>query len=123
MEVLVLKKRVLIFSLTLLMVFLTIGCSDNSKKQSSGDWEYSFVVWNGNIYKITEEYAVKVTEEIGEVTKYLDMEGISTENVSNKYEKGTKYFSIEGVNTNDVIVVEEKDGIYRKAINQGKYGE
>lgn len=116
-------KRVLLFTLTILLASLTIGCTNHSKSQSSDDWVYGFVVWNGNIYEITDGYVEKITEEIGEVTKQLDMEGKSSGNVSNMYEKGTKYFSIEGVNTNDAIAVQEKDGIYRKAINQGKYGE
>ncbi|WP_010648590.1 hypothetical protein [Oceanobacillus massiliensis] len=112
-------------ALTILIALFSIitGCSSASNQNSSADWAYSFVVWNGNIYKVGDEYAEAVDKEIGEVTKYLDMEGTYSGNFSNKYAKGTKYFSIKDIGTDEAIAVKEQDGTYRKAINQGKYGE
>ena len=37
-------------------------------------WVYHFVVWDGHIYKMTEEKVTSIDNEIGAVTKYSDME-------------------------------------------------
>lgn len=103
----------------LFIVTLAAGCSSES-------WASSFVVWDGYIYQISDEYISKVGEEIGEeigeVTIYSDKEGTYSGNFSNEYQVGTKYFSIEGVNTKEAIAIEESDGKYRKATSEGKYG-
>jgi hypothetical protein len=99
------------------------GCSNSNSNNNSADWAINFVVWDGYIYKISDEYVDDISEEIGEVTKYSDMEGTYSGNFSNKYEKGTKYYSIKGIGTEIAIAIEEKDGKYRKAIRDGKYGE
>lgn len=82
-----------------------------------------FVVWDGYIYEISDEYPDNVDNEIGEVTRYSGEEETYSGNFSNEYKKGTKYFSIEGINTSEAIAIEEDDGKYRKAIRDGKYGE
>jgi hypothetical protein len=97
------------------------GCSNSYK--TSADSAINFVVWDGYIYKISDEYVENVSEEIGEVTKYSDIEGTYSGNFSNTYEKGTKYYSIKGIGTEKAIAIEEKGGKYRKAIRDGKYGE
>ena len=99
-----------------LCLLLLTGCS------SSADWASSFVVWDGYIYRISDEYVEEVDEEIGKVTKYSDREGTYFGNFSNTYKKGTKYYSIKGVSTEEAIAVEE-EGEYKKAIREGKYGE
>ncbi|MBD8038434.1 hypothetical protein H9635_16945 [Solibacillus sp. A46] len=104
------------------IVFIS-GCSNsNPLDNSSADWAYNFVVWDGYIYQLTDEYVESVDEEIGEVTKYSDMEGTYSGNFSNKYEKGTKYYAIQGINTDEAIAIED-EGKYKKAIRDGKYGE
>ncbi|WP_409303926.1 hypothetical protein [Peribacillus sp. SCS-155] len=113
---------VLSLMLILLSLFLT-GCSIGKSGKSSADWAFSFVVWDGYIYKISDGYVVEISNEIGQVTKYSDMEGTYSENFSNKYVEGTKYYSIKGINPEAAIAVEEQDGKYRKALRQGKYGE
>jgi hypothetical protein len=120
-----LRKKNLLLALAIFIVLISItsGCSNFSTQKSSADSAYGFVVWNGYIYKVSDEYVEEITKEIGEVTKYSDMEGIYSGNFSNKYEKGTKYFSIKGISTDEAIAIKEQDGKYRKAINQGKYGE
>ena len=104
-------------------VFFSIvtGCS-NSIGKSSADWASSFVVWEGYIYRISDEYIDDISEEVGEVTKYSDMEGTYSGNFSNAYRKGTKFFAIKGISTEKAIAIAE-DGKYRKAIRNGKYGE
>ena len=82
----------------------------------------NFVVWDGYIYQLTDEYVESVDEEIGEVTKYSDMEGTYSGNFSNEYEKGTKYYAIQGISTGEAIAIED-EGKYKKAIRDGKYGE
>ena len=103
------------------VVLVLLGCSESGSGNSSADWAYSFVVWDGYIYELNDEYVKVVEDEIGEVTSYSDSEGTYTGNFSNKYKKGTKYFSIVGVNTNEAIAIKEDEGIYRKAIRKGKY--
>lgn len=106
-----------------MLLTLATGCSNQSSEKWSSSYAFGFVVWNGYVYKISDEYVKDVTVEIGEVTKYSDIEGTYSGNFSNKYEKGTKFFSIKGISTNEAIAVREKDGKYRKAIRDGKYGE
>ncbi|TWT08061.1 hypothetical protein FQV26_09695 [Planococcus sp. CPCC 101016] len=108
-------NHLLLIALLFLMT-LFAGCSSKS-------WVSSFVVWDGYIYQISDEYLDKVGEEIGEVTKYSDKEGTYSGNFSNEYKKGTKYFSIEGINTEEAIAIEEGDSKYRKATRDGKYDE
>ncbi|MET1013051.1 MAG: hypothetical protein ABWX61_00895, partial [Paenisporosarcina sp.] len=101
------------------LIFITVvsaSCSNSS-------WAYSFVVWNGYIYQISDEYVGDIGEEIGEVTKYSDREGTYSGNFSNKYQKGTKYYAIEEISTDEAIAIEEGNGEYRKATSKGKYGE
>jgi hypothetical protein len=109
--------------LILLFSFFIAACSHSDSNHSSADWAYSFVVWDGLTYQLSDEYVENINEEIGEVTKYSDMEGTYSGNFSNVYEKGTKYYAITGISSKEAIAVEEKDGRYRKAIRSGKYGE
>lgn len=89
-------------------------------KTLATSWAYSFVVWDGYIYVISDEYVTEIGDEIGHVTSYSDMEQYSG-NFSNAYKKGTKYFSIEGISTDQAIAVEESDGQYIKAYRETEY--
>ncbi|MBK3497018.1 hypothetical protein JFL43_19675 [Viridibacillus sp. YIM B01967] len=109
-----------LFTVLISVIFL-LGCSNNNN--SSADWAFSFIVWDGYIYQLSNESVNDISEEIGEVTKYSDMEGTYSGNFSNAYEKGTKYYSIEGISTQEAIAIEVEDGKYRKAFRDGKYGE
>lgn len=91
------------------------GCSNSS-------WASSFVVWDGYIYQLSDEYVDEIGEEIGKVTKYSDTEGTYSGNFSNLYKKGTKYYAMPGISTEEAIAI-EGEGKYRKAIRDGKYGE
>lgn len=99
------------------------GCIEMKVNKSSADWAYSFVVFDGYIYKLSDEYVNNINEEIGKVTSFSNMEGTYTGNFSNEYEKGTKYYSIMGVSTEKEIAIKEENGKYRKAIRDGKYEE
>ncbi len=116
------RNRVVLALTIFGLLFSTIACSNSNTNQSSADWAFQFVVWNGYIYKLTDEYVEEITEQVGEVTKYSDIEGTYSGNFSNTYEKGTEYFSVKGISTNEAIAIKEGDGIYRKAINDGEYG-
>ena len=83
-------------------------------------WSYAFVVWDGYIYAVTEERVTDIGGEIGQVTKYSDMEQYSG-NFSNAYEKGTRYYAIKGVDTEVAIAIEEVNGNYVKAERKKKY--
>lgn len=102
---------------------ISTGCSNKKTEEvSSASWAYSFVVWNGYIYKTSDEYVDKIDKEIGEVTVYSDKEGNYIGNFSNTYKKGTKFYSIKGISSDKAIAIREHDGRYRKAIRDGKYG-
>lgn len=111
----VLHSIICVVIFPVLVVILT-GCSTNA------DWNSAFVVWNGDMYEVSNEYVEETDKEIGRVTKYSEREGTYLGNFSNTYSKGTAFYSIKGINTDEAIAIEE-DEKYRKAINNGKYGE
>lgn len=88
--------------------------------KSYAEWAYSFVVYDGYIYVISDEYVADIDKEIGKVTKYSDKEGTYYGDFSNTYKKGTKYYSIKGVSTDLAIAIED-NGKYIKAIRSGEY--
>ncbi|MBS4191950.1 hypothetical protein KHA94_17420 [Bacillus sp. FJAT-49705] len=103
------KKIIL---LVLLMIF-SINFSVHAL-----DWAYSFVVWNGNVYKVTEEKVLEseVGKVIGKVkTKTDPLSGNYYGNASNSYPKGTKYYEINGISTDSSIAVEVKEKQWLKA--------
>ncbi|WP_139194322.1 hypothetical protein [Bacillus sp. MUM 13] len=89
-------------------------------KQSFAKWAYAFVVYDGYTYVLSEESVTDIDKEIGEVTKYSDIEGTYSGNFSNEYHKGTKYYSIKGISTDQAIAVADH-GHYKKAERRGKY--
>jgi hypothetical protein len=89
-------------------------------KTLATSWAYSFVVWDGYIYVISDEYVTEIGNEIGHVTRHSDMEQYSG-NFSNAYKRGTKYYSIKGISTDHAIAVEESDGQYKKANREAEY--
>ena len=105
-------KLMAVFYLSLLLVF--------PLKTSATSWANHFVVWNGNMYVVSDEHVQKVENEIGAVTKYSDMKQYGG-NFSNIYPKGTKYFTIKDIDTDIAIAVETADGEYVKAVNDGEY--
>lgn len=84
------------------------------------DWAYSFVVYNGYIYEISDEYVTEIEKNIGKVTKYSDRERTYYGNFSNTFKKGTRYYSIKGISTDGAIAIEDA-GKYIKAIRKSKY--
>lgn len=106
-----------------MVLFVQMILSACTTDQSSAKWSYPFVVWHGYIYKVSDEYVDEINEEIGKVTKYSDAEGTYKGNFSNIYKEGTKYYSIKGISTKEAIAIEEGDGKFKKAVNDGKYGE
>ncbi|MFE1245136.1 hypothetical protein ACFW35_13470 [Fictibacillus sp. NPDC058756] len=89
-------------------------------KSSATSWAYPFVVWDGYIYLVNDEYVTEVDKEIGKVTRYSDMYPQSG-NFSNVYEKGTKYYSIKDVSSDEAIAVEDGSGKYKKAVREKEY--
>ncbi|MGM0836586.1 MAG: hypothetical protein ACQEV7_10535 [Bacillota bacterium] len=114
------KRRRYIWSLLIFFILLT--ALSYPGKTSATSWAYSFVVYVGYIYVVSEESVEEevVEKEIGSVTQYSDMESLPG-NFSNAFPSGTKYYSIKGVNTEDMIAVEESEGKYLKAEREGKY--
>lgn len=83
-------------------------------------WAYPFVVWDGYMYEVTDEYVTDVERKIGHVTSYSDM-NTKSGNFSNAYRKGTKYYEITGVSTDEAIAVEIGKVQYKKAVRRGEY--
>jgi hypothetical protein len=106
--------------LLLIGVLFLLFTSILPSKVLATTWAYSFVVWDGYIYVISDEYVTEVGSVIGHVTRYSDMEQFSG-NFSNSYIKGTKYYSIEGISTDEAIAIEESDNRYIKAYREGEY--
>jgi hypothetical protein len=102
------------------ILFFAIFCSLLVPSKSFADWAYSFVVYDGYVYVISDEHVIDIGKEIGQVTKYSDREGSYYGNFSNTYEEGTKYYSINGISTGTAIAVDDH-GTYIKAIRDGVY--
>lgn len=106
----------------LVVLLLSIACSIVFlPSKSDADWAYSFVIWDGFIYIVSDNMVNQVGQEIGKVTRYSDMEGTYTGNFSNTFAKGTKYYSILNISTEEAIAIKNSDGHYVKAIRDGKY--
>ncbi|HZH59346.1 MAG TPA: hypothetical protein VEY70_07200 [Metabacillus sp.] len=104
-----------------IIVLVTISFISIQSVSYATSWAYQFVVWEENIYVVSEgEYVTEVEQEIGEVTNYSDMEQFGG-NFSNAYPKGTKYYSIKGIKPEDSIAIEVKDGNFIKATREGPY--
>ncbi|GGB53912.1 hypothetical protein [Fictibacillus barbaricus] len=67
-----------------------------------------------------DEYVKEIDKEIGQVSKYSDMEQYPG-NFSNVYRKGTKYYSIKDISTDESIAVEDESGKYKKAVREKEY--
>jgi hypothetical protein len=106
-------------SLSLILLLVVVCCFLLPSKQFAS-WAYSFVVYDGYIYVISDEYVTEIDKELGHVIKYSDNEGTYYGNFSNTFKKGTKYFSIKGINTDTAIAVED-DGKFIKADREGEY--
>ena len=85
---------------------------------SALSWAYAFVVYNGNVYEVTDE-VVSVSEvdgQIGEVkSKPDDQTGDYYGDASNFYEIGTPYYELKGTSKTEAIAVENGDGQFKKA--------
>ncbi|TXC86056.1 hypothetical protein FS935_18600 [Metabacillus litoralis] len=82
-------------------------------------WAYPFVVWDGNVYEVTDEEVSEndIEKEIGQVkTIPNDMTGDYYGNASNAFPKGTKYYKINNSKTDLTIAVEVKKNHWNKAI-------
>jgi hypothetical protein len=110
--------RKYIFSFIIIYTSLTSSLFPN---KALAVWAYLFVVWDGYIYVISDEYVTEVEEEIGRVTMYSTHEGTYSGNFSNAYSEGTKYYSIKDVPTDEAIAVQDLDEKYKMAFRKGKY--
>lgn len=103
-----------------LLSFLLLTSLVLPSKSLATSWAYSFVVWDGYIYVVSDEQVTEIGNEIGHVTKYSDMESYPG-NFSNSFAKGTKYYSIKGISKNEAIAVEKSKGQYIKAYREAEY--
>ncbi|MFD2657728.1 hypothetical protein [Gracilibacillus thailandensis] len=102
------------------LFMITMGVFLSTNMVFATSWAYPFVVWDDHTYEVVDESITNIVEEIGEVTRYSDMETYSG-NFSNAYPKGTKYYSIHGVSTEEAIAVEISEGEYKKAVRKGEF--
>ncbi|TYS68079.1 hypothetical protein FZC76_10010 [Sutcliffiella horikoshii] len=83
------------------------------------DWAYTFVVYKGGVYEVTEERLTNgaIGNEIGEVKRKADeYSGNYYGDASNHFDRGTKYYEIEGVAPDTAIAIEERSGEWVKAV-------
>jgi hypothetical protein len=108
------KVKIVLMSVILLMIFYNTAYAK---------WAYEFVVFNKNIYVITDKKVNcgLIGSVLGQVTSYSDREGTYSGNFSNTFPKGTKYYIIKGSDSNKVIAIKEKDGTFIEANYGGKY--
>jgi multidrug efflux pump subunit AcrB len=99
----------------------TIINSSFFPNKAIAEWAYSFVVWEGYTYVVSDEYVTEVDKLIGKVTIYSSIEGTYSGNFSNAYKEGTKYFSIKSIDTGRAIAIQESDGKYIRANRNGEY--
>lgn len=112
------RKSKLFLGIISFLLLAVVGCTSTS----SPDWASNFVVMDGYIYIVSDEYTEAVGDVLGQVTHYSDQEATYTGNFSNIYVEGTKYYEIDGVSSEVAIAIEENDK-YRIAKQDGKYGE
>lgn len=116
-------KRLFPFVTAVFLAVLMAGCSSSNGQHKTdvgnADWAYTFVVWEGDSYKVTEDNvkADNIGNKIGEVTKYSDDEIDATrkENFSNEYEEGTGYYEINDTKASVAIAVEVNDEEFVRA--------
>ncbi|MGD6991363.1 hypothetical protein [Sutcliffiella horikoshii] len=102
-------------SLLLFLICFTLASSTSHALS----WAYKFVVWEGGVYEVTEEFmaASDIGEKIGEVKRMADDKtGSYFGDASNYYEKGTRYYAIKGIDSGTAIAVEEQQDMWVKAV-------
>lgn len=93
-------------------------------RSMNADWAYSFVVYSGDIYEISDDELIpsnEIVKKIGQVTRYSDHEGTYSGNFSNIYPKGTPYYSIKNIDPKEIIAIKTHEAEFVKAINKGQY--
>lgn len=101
----------------ILVLFALTGC--NVEKQT--DWNSNFVVYNNNLYEVTQEKSDAVDKEIGEIDKYVEHEGSYDGVFSNKFKAGSKLYTIKNKDLDEAIAVKDENGDYVVTKNTGKY--
>ena len=100
-------------------IILTIGMILLFTMTASAlSWAYAFVVYNGNVYEVTDQVVSEseIDQQIGEVTsKPDDQTGDYNGDASNFYEIGTKYYEMKGTSQKKAIAVENGNGQFKKA--------
>ncbi|MFD2117340.1 hypothetical protein ACFSTH_10220 [Paenibacillus yanchengensis] len=103
-----------------MMTFMLIGCSN-----SASDWAFNFVVYQNNIYNVSNQTLDHVEQQLGEIDKLVTKEATYNykRTFSNKYPVGTKIFKISNIDISKSIAIEIGEGTYLQADNQGEYGK
>ncbi|RAV16754.1 hypothetical protein [Paenibacillus contaminans] len=116
-------RKITLLIVGVIFICMISACSSKKTKMgnaSSGDWAFHFVVWEGDIYKLSEEKA-EVEDSIGQVDKFEKTEGVYSKNFSNHFIAGTRIYKIKDVPTKEAIGMESANGSYVKFNNQGQY--
>lgn len=83
----------------------------------AAEWAYSFVIYNGNVYQVTDEKIEQflIKELIGEVSRYANEPSDEYHgNASNIYPIVTGYYKIDAISVKKAIAV-KVDGEFIKA--------
>lgn len=120
--------RISLLRLALLaFVSFLVACGNNTATSESPDWSHNFIVWNGDMYIVSEEIINEsdLDMELGKVDEYSsnEIDNIDTNLVfSNHFSEGSIVFKIIGVKESESLVVKEGDTL-TKLNNNGKYGQ
>jgi len=113
------SKSMLTIIILLITSVMTIACG----KQPEPDWVSDFVVYEGNLYEVTQQKVEQVENKIGEIDKLIKDSAIHSGNISNTFPEGTVLYSIVNVEIQEAIAVEASEGEYLQANFNGQYGK
>lgn len=110
------KKIIKVLFVTVILLILSVNTA-------YAKWAYCFVVYNKNVYVITDKKVDTklIGSLLGKVTKHSECEGTYSGNFSNTYPKGTRYYKIKGEDVKNLIAVKERDDSYTAAKYQCEY--
>lgn len=92
-------------------------------QQPEPDWIDDFVVYQGNIYVISEKSVEAIDKEIGKIDKKISDSKIHSGTISNKYPRGTRLYQIKNIDISESIAIEVSKDEYVLANYKSKYGK
>jgi hypothetical protein len=116
-----LKKRIIIFLLSVLSIGIISSCTDTKKPEETDSQSLKIIIFQGLNYRVTDEKVDDqgIEQKVGEVKSYSNKSGEHyVEDVfSNAYQIGTELYKIKDNNVIEVIAV-KTENTYLKAVKR-----